>query len=331
MSRKKRHPIAAHKDTAHEEMPGEDTSRDTVGLYLEKAKEIASTFAGIAAIAYALGFLITNVYLNMVYGIYDFALIKARYISTGFTFLLLCFMAAVWAFLLLQIANTETKSLGSRFKKWSFVFFVWLLTSSFSSLSLKTLLVIVEGFRWQAMYELPVTFWFWWAIPYFALHIWFLRRGGLKRSGVPIPVSSGVFTGLVVLAAIYGRFYYPLLPFSLGGGMPISIQMVADEERVQMVQQLVPIERENITETVYLIEQSEKFYFALVGSMKSNSLVRPVEIDKSLIIGIIHPVDVPPPLITHDRILQPVTNINPTVTVTQTVSPSPTANVAPTP
>ena len=330
MSRKKHSPAARPEDIPQD--PGskaEVLRQDAISLYAGKVKEVTGTFAGVTGISYALGFLITNIHLNAKYGIYDFTLIKARYIYTGFTFLLLCLMAVIGSFLLLQIADLEAKSFRSYVAKIGRLLFTWLMTSSIFSLSLKGLLAIVESGRLEAMREFPITFWFWLAIPSFAFQIWFVRRGGPKSFDIPMPISSSVFTSVVFLAAIYGLFHYQLLPFSLGGGMPIPIQMVADEGKIRLLQQLIPIENENVTEIVYLVEQSDTSYFVLVGSANSDSFVRPVEVSKSLIIGIMHPLDVPLPTITHDRILNPNVHMTPAVSVTPTMAL--TATLIPTP
>lgn len=53
--------------------------------WLDPWKELATTIVGLAGILYAIGFVLTNIYL-LRYGISDFSLLKARYVATGALF-----------------------------------------------------------------------------------------------------------------------------------------------------------------------------------------------------------------------------------------------------
>ena len=91
-STKKEAPLSQNKEEENQTKEEEDTSQKKSSFYLDKAKDITSAIAGAATLAYAAGFVITNIYLGRKYGIYDFALIKSRYVYTGVTFSLFCFM-----------------------------------------------------------------------------------------------------------------------------------------------------------------------------------------------------------------------------------------------
>ena len=54
--------------------------------------------------------MITNIYLGGKYGIYDFALIKSRYVYTGVTFSLFCFIAFIGGYMLQQLIDVEFKT-----------------------------------------------------------------------------------------------------------------------------------------------------------------------------------------------------------------------------
>lgn len=286
---------------ANTEQPSEESQESSEDSNLvnqiSKFKDLPSIFGLGIGLAYTAGFLITNIYLNTKYGIYDFSLIKARYIYTGVMFLVLCLMAAFGSFLLLNALNFEgKKTFGAKLGTLLYAGFTYITSSSMSSLAVKGLLVSVEGGRMEAMYEFPITPWFWFAIPVFAFNIWFLKNGGPRKYGIPMPISSSVITSTIVLAAFYGITYHQFLPLSLGGGMPSPIKIVAKEESKDLLQQIVPFESGNITDTIYLIDQSDKSYFVLIENPQTNKAF-PAEIDKSLVVGLIHPNEVPVPRI----------------------------------
>ncbi|NPA72628.1 MAG: hypothetical protein GXO35_07350 [Gammaproteobacteria bacterium] len=269
---------------------GQVSSFDVISQ-LSILKDLSSTLGIVIGLAYVAGFLITNIYLNTKYGIYDFSLVKARYIYAGVIFLLLCLMALFDSFVILKKINFEgKKTLQSKLGALLSIGFMYMTVSSISGLAVKGLLVAAEGGRIEAMREFPITFWFWLAIPLVTLHIWYLKRGGPRSIGIPLPFSSSVITSVIVLASLYSVLFYQFLPISLGGGMPSPVKIVVSEDSKNLVQQIVPFEDQNISSIVYLIDQSDRFYFLLVKDSKTNK-AHPVEIDKSLVIGIVHPMD----------------------------------------
>ncbi len=291
----------------------------------DRLKSFGASFAAVIGVAYALGFLITNIYLGTKYNIYDFSLIKTRYVYTGFIFLLLLFMAFLGAYALFRIWEQQSES--SKWVKWGIVIFAFLGISSIWSLSLKGLLSIIQGNRFDAFFEFPISHWFRLAIPLMAMEIWVFKQKQEGKYLFPFPLTSSIFTGAIILAAVYSLQYYGLLPFSIGGGMPIPVKIVVAEEETDLVGQIVPLESENISELVYLLDKSPNSYFILVSD--TNSTVHAIELDKTLVAGIIHPQETNKPFVSPNLLGTPAiavptgTQITPTVTNFKTKTPSP--------
>ena len=206
---------------------------------------------------------------------------------------------------------------------------MWLTISSMWSLSLKGLLSVIQGYRFNAFFEFPISNWFRLAIPLIAMEIWVFRQKKEGKYFFPFPFTSSMFTGTVILAAVYGLFYYGLVPFSVGGGMPIPVKIIVAEKEINLVEQIVPLESQNVTEQVYLLDKSPNAYFVLVND--ATGMVHAVELDKSLVVGILHPQKTNSPFISpHLLEVSPTmvpTSTNtvstPTITGTLTATPLP--------
>lgn len=298
MSRKR--PFSEQQNMQKNTNASDSTFQESVFSFVGKLKELGNVSVIVAGLAYGCGFLITNLHLNT-YGIYDFSIINARYIYTGAMFLMLCFMAYISAS---RTMNRMEKS-STIPKKISTAVFSWLVESSLLSLSLKTLLLSVDGFG--AFTRFPITYWFYIAIPTFGLQIRYMNRNNTGENSSIYPTTSLVT--VLIVAAVYALSYYPLLPTSLGGGRPTPIQLIINDKSISLVNQFLPMTQGSKTEIVYMLEQSADAYYILSQNTSSNEF-NPIQVNKSLVAGIFHPVAVksPPYLI--------IPTPNPTATTT---------------
>jgi len=280
----------------------ESSFQDSVLSVAGKLKDLGNISVIVAGLAYGCGFLITNLHLNT-YGIYDFSIINARYIYTGAMFLLLCFMAYI-------SVSRNIKRLRQSNTLWGMILlalFLWFTESSILSVSLKSLLFVVDGY--EGFTRFPITYWFYIAIPTFGLQIWFMSRNNTGENSNIYPTTSLIT--VIIVAAIYALSYYPLLPTSLGGGRPTPVQLIInnDNESLNLVSQFLTMRQGNMTEIVYMIEQSADAYFVLSKNTQSQEF-NPIQVNKSLVVGIFHPMTVKSP----QYLLTPAPSPSPTST-----------------
>ncbi len=98
---------------------------------------------------------------------------------------------------------------------------------------------------------------------------------------------------LCLLVAInnYAFVIYPQISSAMGGGDAVDVSLVFDNDSVQMIKQLVPLETNSSSATIplRLLDESDKDYFLLVtdgGANNSNVSFHAVQIDKSLVKGV---------------------------------------------
>lgn len=297
----------------------------SVATYMERIGGLSGALVTLTGLAYASGFIIINIYLNTRYGIYNSELLNARYVYAGSAFLLLCFMAFFGALFLLQFME-RLRDRAAWIKVVVFIFMLF-ATGGFCSLSVQSIVMLVEGVGIEGLSLFPIDPWFNLAVLTFAFQIWFFRRRAWEDRPPTTLFPSSVITNIIFLAAFYGIHFYSLLPSSLGGGLPVPIQLVIDESKAQAAKQLIPIASNNTSQTVYLIEQSNQSFYVLVEGSIGTSNVRPIELSKSLIIGVIYPREMKLPPYSRMNTATPA----PSETPMPTVTPSPTQSITLTP
>lgn len=102
---------------------------------------------------------------------------------------------------------------------------------------------------------------------------------------------GGVVLCLLVAINSYAFVIYPSISPAMGGGDAVDVSLVFDNDSVQMMKQLVPLETNSNSATVplRLLDESDKDYFLLVtdgGINASNVSFHAVKIDKSLVKGV---------------------------------------------
>ena len=140
--------------------------------------------------------------------------------------------------------------------------------------------------------EIPIALWLDLAILVFYLQIYLYKNKSWEKLPHEVPFPSSVFTSTILLALIYGVYFYFFLPPSVGGGLPTPITLMVDKTKIEIAQLILPVSLQSPFATIYLIEQNSDSYYVLVGKQfnsNSDSLLLPTQVDKSLIVGIVYP------------------------------------------
>jgi hypothetical protein len=251
---------------------------------LDYSGKVIAMLSAVVSAAYATGFVITNIHLLTKYGIYDFELIKTRYILTGFFFLILTYIIIVFSFAVLKIAESAKKTVS----KIMLGAIATLALASFVGGSIKGITMWLFGnYSEIAIVSTFIRIWSLLAIVATIVVIIFIRRGGWKKQGINIPIPYSVFTSTLLIAGAYSQLVYPVMPIALGGGDPVPVQLVVEEENVRFLRAALPFADYTKTEMVYLIDQGSLSYFVLVP-FSDGIHGQAVEIRKDYIVSVIH-------------------------------------------
>jgi len=289
-----------NKSKSQQDEIGKNFADSPLADYANKVSGIGNTFISLSGLSYASGFIIINIYLANKYGIYSFEILNARYIYSGASFLMMCLVAYLGA---LYLANRAEKNKSKSWFARNSDFVIWFgIINGLNAVIIQGLILIADssGFKSikDALSFFPIFPWFTFAMVFFSLQIYFLKKEYLDKMPIKLPFPSIVLTNFIILAALYGMSVYSFLPSSLGGGLPTPITLVIDKSKIEIAQQLLPVSQQSLSVTVYLIEQNEGSFYILVSDQKSvtsDSVLRAVQINKSLIAGVIYPHSTAPP------------------------------------
>ena len=290
----------SNKSKSQQDETGKKFGDSPLVDYADKMGGIGNTFISLSGLSYASGFIIINICLANKYGIYNFEILNARYIYSGASFLMICLIAYLGA---LYLANRAEKNKNkSWFEKIPDSVIWFTIINGLNAVIVQGVILIADssGFKstQDALSFFPIFPWFTFAMVIFSAQIYFLKKEHLDKMPIKLPFPSIVFTNFIILAALYGLSVYTFLPSSLGGGLPTPITLVIDKGKIDIAQQLLPVSQQSLSVTVYLIEQNESSYYILLSdpkSITSNSVLRAVQLNKSLVAGVIYSHDTTPP------------------------------------
>jgi hypothetical protein len=233
----------------------------------------------LAAIIYVIGFIAANSYYATL-GIIDYQLVQARYIATGLIYLFFHFGIATMLAMII-FASRQRKAWI-----WAMVFFcLWLLLGAAVSLfgGSKTAMLAL------GMNAAAITF-----FTYEILTLWSTREAGLRTwlmaMGVP-PRTLTAFIGFCLLllvsisASTWGRFYWPTLSSTLGGGRPNEAVFVFKDLPDGRLP-FIPMQARNLTRQLpVLFETSDNYVILVEINPGSPSAVR---ISRSEVLSVIY-------------------------------------------
>jgi hypothetical protein len=274
-----------------------DSKSDQTTAYVSRISTVGNVLIALSALSYAFGFIVVNTYLSIKYGIYNFEILNARYVYSGASFLLLCLLAYFGASL---VSSRMEKIQDKPFLQKIFQFIIWLSVAHGLYVTIFYSILVVALNRGPSAFfslpsEIPMTLWLGLAIIVFYIQISLYKSKSWETLPHEVPFPSSVFTSIIILALIYGVYFYFFLPPSVGGGLPTPITLIIDKSKVEIAQHILPVTSQNPSATVYLIEQNSNSYYVLVGSRfnsASDSVLLPIQVDKSLIAGIVYPNEI---------------------------------------
>ena len=320
-----------------EDQPQIDNKKTTspIQAYTTLIKDTITILAGIAAIGYAAGFMIVNTSL-MLWGITDVTVVKVRYISVGFLFIvhsvLVLGMASLGMLNFVRetqkniptnsteqnlasanagASDAPTNSAHSRWRKairpFSLILVLFGATALLSlALAYLTSTNVLGDGTAQSFWGLSNNkkWWFWFIASFVSGFLWpIVMRGISNRKwlyGVPhVSWAIGV-TILMFLFAVksYATSVYPKSAPSVGGGDYFLVKLIPAEDKAKIVAQLMSTAADVNPKWAWLLDQTDKAYFVLAfpGDYDENTSpfefsedrCRAVEIEKSLIQGILH-------------------------------------------
>lgn len=259
-----------------------------VGNLLKIFGYVAGTSGLGAMIIYALGFVVVNTSL-LRHGAYDVALLRAETLSAGISFaaftLFVILAGAVLvhrsanfcaAFLLEKTSKragpmTEDEQQITQAVQKPYLFGSFVLTILLGIIILLVAYGILTrfsaGVRWWGRFGWTVVWGFLVALVG-GIYMEYLDRGKfwekLSSAALPEVGKPGLWgIGLLLVALItFGRYAYPNLPRSLGGGNPIYVEFLVDEQARAMLETLgLKVDDNGLTERVeYLATSSERIF-----------------------------------------------------------------------
>jgi tetratricopeptide (TPR) repeat protein len=260
-------------------------------------------FAGVATILYALGFFIVNTNL-LRHGVYEFGLVKAQFVTAGLSYLfylallvstaivvhaLVSWICDKWIRPRLRPREGEQKpNLIARFL--NLITFdgqfvdEWIVVVLDIIVSPSVLLFLLASPIWRQWtapglsllndFEAVFT-WAWMTLTLAWIYFLFIRpwivdqvttigRMGISPVGRVALETVALFLALMPTLFLYGQNVYHRIPPSFGGGSPMIVQFVVDEDARARLQALGIVTNElGLTEKVELIAQSENRFIVL--------------------------------------------------------------------
>ena len=233
---------------------------------------------------------------------------------TGFFFLILTYIIFVISLVILKITETRSKKIA----KIIIGIFSIIIFASFIGTFIKGITSwVVASYSEMGIISTFIRIWSFLTIVVIIAIILFIRKGGWKESGINIPIPYSIFTSALLIAGAYSQLVYPVLPIALGGGNPVPVQLIVENEEVKLIREVMPFADDVVTEEVFLIDQDSSTYFLLVP-LSDGVHGKPIEIRKDYVAGIIHLTEANIPLL---KIILP--NNTSTITPTMQLTPTP--------
>lgn len=254
-------------------------------------------FAGVATVLYALGFVIVNTNLQR-YGVYEFRLVQVQFITAGLSYLFYLALLVLIAIFVHGLVERGYEELvrplfsreeerkpsltgcfpnllasGGRFISRGIIIVpaVIVLLLLFSDLYLGESRVSIRFADFKAAFT-----WAWATLTLTWLYVLFIRprivnrvttsgRMEISPTGRLALETLALFIALMPALFLYGSNVYHRLPPAIGGGSPMIVEFVVDEEDAQERLRALGIDTDELglTEKMKLLAQSESRYIVL--------------------------------------------------------------------
>jgi tetratricopeptide (TPR) repeat protein len=306
---------------ADEGQQGKSAISSVVEQFSGLAVRIFGFIAGAVGLLYSIGFAVVNISL-LNYGVYEVALVRARYVSTGVFYLVFFIVLALGV--LLSLFLVERRERG---RPWASLalsaipilvicFVLALGVWEFKGLLnfFSHLVQCLKGadpasvWRFGGLFSVHFLLWCL-GVSFFVLVIIrrdripllrdLLAQTDISTEGVPsgaerrpkartasLVVWSLVGISVLVFLYYYGHSAYATFPPALGGGLPIVVQFSGEEEAISTLERLgIDREASGLTSKVALIAQTDTRYIVLVRDPVLERDVA-VSFEKSFVHGI---------------------------------------------
>ncbi|MEJ2265100.1 MAG: tetratricopeptide repeat protein, partial [Anaerolineales bacterium] len=263
-----------------------------VGQYLGFAGQIFGFVAGSLGLLYAIGFAVVNISL-LSYGVFEIDLVRARYISSGVSYIVLFAI-------LIGVALTALFFLDRWFDKESpLPILIGILPVAVVSYILA---LSVWGFKGWLRFSLSFLIWcigmglvilvvagrdrLAWTAEHLVYQRAKLTQLSAEKKPKVLAAWSILGVILLILVFFYGQNAYATFPPALGGGLPIVVQFSGEADSMASLEQLgVDLETPALTSKVELIGQTTTKYIILVRDEALGGDLA-VAFDKSFVQGI---------------------------------------------
>jgi len=253
---------------------------------------ILSAFVGAASLFYAIGFVIVNIHLSK-YGIRDFELARPTYLSAGISFVVfhtvMVSIVVSSISIMEHIYKSKTKNqplfllmtiiLGSIVSTGAFPITITALTFT-SNPGTPVNVIFGQIYKQYLDYLLFIGFGTFWLL---LITMMPLTKSPSKH-GNRTKLFAGIFVMFFLLTLVfYGVSAYPKLPSALGGGSPVGVKFVINEDvNPDLLTEVNLPVAGYVSSTVLLLDETNKSYIVLLDD--GNAL----RLDKSLIINILY-------------------------------------------
>jgi hypothetical protein len=286
IQRSKRTSISSHVGTSagnnRKQKSGSSSS------VLESIQRAASLITGLVALAYVLGFIIVNSYLQLNYGFSNANLLNTRYIAAGLLFMSILITSVFYTHLLRRI----NLSVYGDFMRNSIVIYLPGILSTITWLCI----IFLFGNKNLTKSIVSILFFLLWNIFISGIvnsirirNLRSLLTEGKARSFKEIRNSFMyiIYAILFCLSvpSIYSNAIFPIASPIIGGGLSSKVKFIGDKDKIEALRSLVRMESQYRTMTVDLIDQTDTTYLILAEYTDGNTQ-QPVIVQKDLVKGL---------------------------------------------
>lgn len=260
---------------------------------LNQIKSIGAISVILTGMAYAVGFLITNIYLSK-YGLSSFSPFKTKYIYIGVMFFSLVALSSLLGIVTYKYIRTAYNHFGkirnlSSCTKWIVIFILYIF-GPIGIWACGNFVLYLATSLLKSSVEIDISFYvgfYFWANAMALLVVvglffsFFLEQDELSS------YMRGLVFFLLLLTclATYQSAIFSRLPSSLGGGKPILVQFMVNDQNKELLEAILPFQDNSLSSPVYLLNQDDNLYY--IESKNSTLDTHIIIVDKSLVNAIV--------------------------------------------
>ncbi|HDQ70629.1 MAG TPA: hypothetical protein ENN19_00860, partial [Chloroflexi bacterium] len=234
-------------------------------------------------LVYTMGFVVVNTSL-LRHGAYDISLLRAEFLAAGISYAILTLGMILLGAVAVDWLVEHAESLMSRSKQdeepappikpahhLTSLLIIFVIGAVLLFVVHQVARLFPAGFQWWQRFGRAVT-WGYLVALVGGIYVEYLERQGFWREiGKPAPTFPTLINpillgvGLLMIALVsYGGYAYPYLPKSWGGGSPIYVEFVVEEDARDMLETLgLRVGNDGLTERVEFLTESQERIFVV--------------------------------------------------------------------